>query len=161
MMAGLQLLLLLPLSAANIEVHVVPGGARGAHASLAAARDAIRDARASHSNAQQKQWQQQQGEPLPPRATVHVHAGRYELAEPLVLGPQDSHTTWRRAAADSLGSTRPVHSGGRTLAGAWTVIVLRTILRIFAIHDCFRLQRSADPLLSLSPNFAFRLSNVP
>jgi parallel beta-helix repeat protein len=73
------------------------------HRSLSAARDAIREHR------------RRARDPQAP-ATVVVEPGRYELTEPLVLRAEDSWTTWTAAPG---ATARPVHTGGRALAGTW------------------------------------------
>jgi hypothetical protein len=100
-----------PHSAAAVE------GAQEIHrsshfTSLAQARDAIRARRAAAAAATGP------AAAIGSRnATVIVSPGRYELSEPLVLGPQDSWTTWRGKEG---ATDRPVHSGGRHLEGVWT-----------------------------------------
>ena len=75
----------------------------GHHRSLRAARDAVREHR-----------RRAQSSSL--RATVVIEPGTYQLTEPLLLEEQDSWTTWTAAPGST---TRPVHSGGRRLAGTW------------------------------------------
>ena len=75
-----------------------PQGTDGPLPSLAAARDAIRSLRGGRAES----------------FTVMVRGGIYRLAEPLVLGPEDSSVTWAAYPGE-----RPVLSGGRPVAG-WT-----------------------------------------
>jgi hypothetical protein len=96
------------------DVFLSPGGDDAADGSasrpvktLRRALDRAREIRAAGPD---------RGEPL----VVEVAGGRYELAAPVAIGPDDSGTeeapTVIRAAADS----RPVFSGGRVIAG-WQV----------------------------------------
>ncbi len=53
--------------------------------------------------------------PASPRPVIYVRGGTYELAQPLVFTPDDSHCAIRAYAGE-----RPVFSGGRRIDG-WTV----------------------------------------
>ncbi len=72
-------------------------------ATLARARDAIR-------------LQKQQG-PLAEPVHVYVAGGEYHLAEPLVLGAQDSGTVDAPITYQAAPGERPVFSGGRAITG--------------------------------------------
>ncbi len=80
-----------------------PGTAERPFATLARARDAIRE-------------QKQQG-PLAGPVRVHVAGGEYTLAEPLTLGPQDSGTADAPITYQTAPGRRPVFSGGRAITG--------------------------------------------
>ena len=75
-----------------------PRGGDGPFATIPRARDAIRRLRAA--------------QPALGPVTVLLRGGVYRLAEPLVLGPQDSQVTYEAAPNE-----RPVLSGGRIVAG--------------------------------------------
>jgi hypothetical protein len=49
--------------------------------------------------------------------TVWLHGGRYELAEPFVLGPEDSGTEGAPVVYRGIAGARPVQSGGRIIRG--------------------------------------------
>jgi len=76
----------------------------GPLASLAAARDAVRRARAAAGKA---------SEPV----TVHVRGGVYRLERPLLLEPADSGTAQAPVVFVAYRNERPVLSGGRVLSG--------------------------------------------
>ncbi len=99
-----------PAPPAPIVVEVRPDAVPPACADLAAARDRVRAILTG--------FREGGGRPRP--VVVEIHDGVYELASPLVLGPEDSGSpgapvTWRAAPG-----ARPVLSGGRRLSG-WTV----------------------------------------
>jgi hypothetical protein len=103
-MRTLTLILWLAANAGALELHVAPNGHDGAAgtadaplATLAGAQAAYR----AHRDTAQ--------EPV----TVLLHAGRYELAAPLTLTPEDSRVTWQ-AAGDG-----PVLISGGTRLGGW------------------------------------------
>ena len=79
-------------------------GTDGPLASLHAAREAIRRARAAAGGA------------LGP-VTVRVRGGRYELETPLVFEPLDSGTADAPVVFEAYGNERPVFSGGRVITG--------------------------------------------
>jgi hypothetical protein len=73
----------------------------GPFATLERARDAVRESRARE----------------PDRAVaVHVRGGRYEIAEPLVLGPEDSGSADAPVVWTAYRDERPVVSGGVRIA---------------------------------------------
>ena len=72
----------------------------GPWATLAGARDALRQLRAA--------------ETLAGPCTVRIHSGIYPLAGPVAFGPEDSHTAFIAAPG-----AKPVFDGGRILSG-WT-----------------------------------------
>ncbi len=80
-----------------------PGTADRPFATLARARDAIRE-------------RKQQG-PLDGPVCVHVAGGEYRLVEPLVLGPRDSGTADAPIAYQAAPGEQPVFSGGRAITG--------------------------------------------
>ncbi|HWQ55699.1 MAG TPA: right-handed parallel beta-helix repeat-containing protein [Bryobacteraceae bacterium] len=93
-------------ASAATTLYVSPEGRAGAPGTLeqplpspAAARDAIRARRAKAA-----------AEPV----TVILRGGTYRLAEPLVLGPEDSSVTW-----EAYPGERPILSGARVITG-WT-----------------------------------------
>lgn len=100
-----------PLNAAN--VHVAPDGDDAADgrperpvATLRRALDLVREIRARGSVA------------VP--VTVEIADGRYELAETLVVGPEDSGTEKSPTIVRAATGARPVFSGGRRVDG-WHV----------------------------------------
>ncbi|MFP4057437.1 MAG: right-handed parallel beta-helix repeat-containing protein [Candidatus Brocadiia bacterium] len=105
----LTLAALLPMAALAATFHVTPDG-RDRHpgtadrpfATLARARDAVR--RLVDAGLEQD-------------VTVVVHAGTYELAEPLTFGPQDSGTERHAITYAAAPGDRPLVSGGRAIAG--------------------------------------------
>ena len=115
------------------EFHVSPSGkdsAAGTQAapwrSLAGARDALRRLRAAGT--------------LRERPEVIVHGGTYRLANPLVLTPIDSHTTYRAAAGET-----PIFSGGvpvvnwrRRRGGFWEASLPRIAGKPLVFNQLFR-----------------------
>lgn len=116
-LALLSLLLALPALSGAAEFHVAPDGndawsgrlARpnaaktdGPLATLTGARDALRKLRA-------------QG--MKEAARVIVADGRYALAEPLVLMPEDSGTAAGPVSFEAAAGAKPVFSGGRIIGG--------------------------------------------
>src|SRR5262245_58631265 len=92
------------------EFYVAPGGndanagtIEKPFATLAKARDALRAARAKS----------------PEAATVYLREGKYYLAEPLVLGPEDSGTNEAPIVYAAYQNEMPVISGARRLAPKW------------------------------------------
>ncbi len=79
-----------------------PGTKQAPFATLARARDAVRAL---------------VGRGLTKDVTVLVRGGRYELAEPLAFGPEDSGTAEHRITYAAFPGERPVLSGGRTIRG--------------------------------------------
>jgi hypothetical protein len=83
-----------------------PGTADKPFATLAQARQAIRDWKAAH------------GGRLPPGGiTVWLHEGRHELEEPFVLEPEDSGSDGAPIAYRAMPAKAVVVSGGRILRG--------------------------------------------
>ena len=80
-----------------------PGSQEQPFATLARARDAIRELKA-------------QG-PLPGPVRVHVADGTYTLREPFVLTPEDSGTEAAPVIYQAMPGARPIFSGGRKLSG--------------------------------------------
>lgn len=107
----LALSLLLGAAACAADVHVAPGGDDAADgspghpvATLRRALDRVREIRAAE----------------PARATplvVEVAAGRHELDQPLVIGPEHSGTETSPTIIRAEAGGRPLISGGRLIAG--------------------------------------------
>jgi parallel beta-helix repeat protein len=94
-----RLALILFLSVLPASAQVVSVSPQGPIKTLAEARDAARAQRRSGITG-----------PI----TITVHTGTYFLPETLILGPEDSDTTWEAAHGE-----HPVISGGRIISG-WT-----------------------------------------
>ncbi|HBO44720.1 MAG TPA: hypothetical protein DD670_12480, partial [Planctomycetaceae bacterium] len=106
------LIVLLATPSASMELHVSPSGNDGSPgtremplATLVGARDVVRARKA-------------QGD-LDKPVRVIVADGRYHLAEPLVLRPEDGGTATAPIIYEAAPGARPVFSGGRTVGG-WT-----------------------------------------
>jgi len=106
--------LVVPPGAGAADVHVAVSGADAADgsatapvASLRRALDLVREIRAADP-----------GRTTP--VVVEVAAGRHELADTLVVLPEDSGTERSPMIVRAAAGTRPVVSGGRIIAG-WTV----------------------------------------
>jgi hypothetical protein len=114
--------LLAAASLAALEVYVGPGGndanpgtAKQPFASFARGRDAARQA---------------VGAGLTADVTVLMAAGTYELAEPLLFGPEDGGTAEHAVTYAAAPGAAPVLSGGRRISGwqrgegnVWTATV--------------------------------------
>jgi len=92
------------------------GGTDGPFASLARARNAVRQLKAEH------------GEALSVR--IFIRGGTYWLTEPIVFEPQDSGTARRPVLYEAYHNEQPVFSGGRRITGwqevedgLWTVTI--------------------------------------
>lgn len=79
-------------------------------ATLARARDAVRELKAKNN-----------GQLPDGGVTVWLHGGRYELAEPFVLGPEDSGGPDRPVVYRAVDGETPVLSGGRIIRG-WSKV---------------------------------------
>src|SRR5271163_2750367 len=97
---------MIPRLALILFLFVLPASPQGVTVSpqgpiktLAEARDAAREQRRSGITA---------------TITITVRAGTYFLPETLILGPEDSDTTWEAAHGE-----HPIISGGRIISG-WT-----------------------------------------
>jgi hypothetical protein len=107
--AVLALLAVVPISAAEMVVHVAPAGDDAADgsrakpvASLIGARDAVRRLREA-------------GRTGPVR--VVVADGTYRFAEPLVLTPEDGGNAEAPVRYEAAPGAKPVFSGGRVITG--------------------------------------------
>jgi hypothetical protein len=80
-------------------------GTDGPFATLTRARDAIRRLKTESDGK------------LPCPVRILVRGGRYALAEPVVLGPEDSGTADYRVAYAAYRGETPVLSGGRVMTG--------------------------------------------
>jgi hypothetical protein len=111
LMAVAMVIVLPPSAAAAEDVHVAvtgddaaDGSATAPVASLRRALDLVREIRAA----------------TPDRATpivIEVADGRHELAEPLVILPEDSGTETSPTVVRAAEGARPVVSGGRVITG--------------------------------------------
>ncbi len=79
-----------------------PGTAEQPFATVAAARNAVRRLRQ---------------EPLRHDVTVQIGGGTYQLAEPLVFGPEDAGTDTHRITYAAAPGEKPIFSGGRRITG--------------------------------------------
>ena len=117
-LCSISALVLAGQPAAALDLHVAPNGndawsgrratpnffhTDGPLATLDGARNALRKARAA-------------GRPAEP-ARIVVAAGRYEMAGPLVLLPEDGGTTGAPVCYEAAPGARPVFSGGRLITG--------------------------------------------
>lgn len=113
MLAALGLVVTLGPVAAAANFHVAPGGDDTADgrpgrpvATLRRALDLVRELRAKGS--------------VNVPVTVEVADGRYELADTLLIGAEDSGTEKSPTVIKAAPGARPVFSGGRRVSG-WTV----------------------------------------
>jgi parallel beta-helix repeat protein len=81
-----------------------PTGGDGPFASIARARDAIRQWKAAHGG-------------LPAPVTVRIRGGKYFLAETLRFTPEDSGTLQSPIAYEAVAGEQPVLCGGSTITG--------------------------------------------
>lgn len=126
----------------------------GPFASLVAARDAIRRARAAGQTA----------EPM----TVHVRGGTYRLDAPLVLEPSDSGTAQAPVVYQAYPNERPVLSGGMAITGfrqngqLWEVTIPEVQQGKLYFRQLFvggqRRTRARSPNKNLSENCHGRLA---
>jgi hypothetical protein len=101
-LAILFALFVLTLRASAIELRVSPGGPTP---TLTAARDTIRDWRATNN--------QSRNQPI----HVIIAAGTYLITEPLVFEPQDGGTESAPVTYSAASGPRPIITGGRRITG--------------------------------------------
>jgi len=103
----------------------------GPLATVKAARDKIRQLRAGST-------------PIGGPVTVNIRGGFYELAEPLVLEPQDSGTAESPVVYQAYAGEHPVLSGGRRIrglqagqGGVWTAEIPEVASGAWHFHQLF------------------------